>query len=88
MVIDMTKEEILEFHRKNARDKWYKLGLILSESDVTVKVKDLCKKMGMTSNTNLQFFLDRWGDEMMEKYGKLPFRKLNTSRYNKYMEMK
>jgi hypothetical protein len=25
---------------------------------------------------------------MVEKYGKLPFRKLNTDRYNKYMEMK
>jgi hypothetical protein len=38
--------------------------------------------------TGMRDYFDKWGDTMVEKYGKLPYVKLNSNRYDKYMEMK
>jgi hypothetical protein len=53
-----------------------------------MRIRDLCVAAGIPNDRAMRDFFDKWGDMMVEKYGKLPYTKLNSSRYEKYMEMK
>jgi len=70
-----------------ARNRWYALSLILGESDETTKVINVAMKAGFCSTDAMRTYFIRWGDKMVENYGKLPYRMLNSKAYIKYMEL-
>jgi hypothetical protein len=81
---DMTKAELWE----KARNRWYKLSIVLTESDCTISSVSLAIKSGFNGTDALYKYFKTWGNRMMSHYGKLPYRKMNSSAYEKYMEMK
>lgn len=86
MVIDMT-----EYQKKtwnNARNKWYALSMFLSESECETRVIKMAVGAGFQSTCAMHDYFKRWGERMIEHYGKLPYRMLNSSFYEKFMEMK
>ena len=88
MVIDMRNQKQHEKWLAVARNRWYNLSLALSEAGTYIMIKDLCEMAGIPNDKALRDYFDKWGDMMVEKYGKLPYVKLNSSRYDRYMEMK
>ena len=80
----MTKAEFWE----KARNRWYKLSIVLTEADCTISSVSLAMKAGFTSTDSMYKYFKTWGGRMVDKYGKLPYRKMNSSAYEKYMEMK
>jgi hypothetical protein len=70
-----------------ARNRWYALSLILGESDETTKVIKIAMQAGFSSTDAMRTYFLRWGDKMVEVYGKLPYRMLNSKAYIKYMEL-
>jgi len=88
LVIDMRNQKQHEKWAKVARDKWYQLSMVLSEADTNIMIKEICALTDFNNDRCLREYFDRWGDMMVEKYGKLPYVKLNSNRYDKYMEMK
>jgi hypothetical protein len=70
-----------------ARNRWYALSLILGESDETTKVIKIAMQAGFSSTDAMRTYFLRWGDKMVEAYGKLPYRMLNSKAYIKYMEL-
>ena len=87
-MIDVTKPKQHDVFFNLARNRWYSISLALSESDGEMRIRDLCVAAGIPSDKAMRKYFDKWGDIMVEKYGKLPYTKLNSSRYEKYMEMK
>jgi hypothetical protein len=87
-VIDVTNPKQHDVFFNLARNRWYSISLALSESDGEMRIRDLCVAAGIPNDRAMRDFFDKWGDTMVEKYGKLPYTKLNSSRYEKYMEMK
>lgn len=85
---DMRNQKQHDMWAKVARDKWYQLSMVLSESDVSIKIKEICEMTDFPNDRSLRSYFDKWGDMMVEKYGKLPYRKINSNRYEKFMEMK
>ena len=84
----MKKEEYDKFIQIRARNQWYKLSLVLSESDCATRVIKVAMSAGFVSTDAMRGYFLRWGNKMAERYGKLPYRVLNSSFYTKYMEMK
>jgi hypothetical protein len=70
-----------------ARNRWYALSLILGGSDETTKVINVAMQAGFSSTDAMRTYFLRWGDKMVEAYGKLPYRMLNSKAYIKYMEL-
>jgi hypothetical protein len=70
-----------------ARNRWYALSLILGESDETTRVIKIAMQAGFSSTDAMRTYFLRWGDKMVEAYGKLPYRMLNSKAYIKYMEL-
>lgn len=70
-----------------ARNRWYALSLILGESDEATKVINVAIEAGFCSTDAMRSYFLRWGDKMVENYGKLPYRMLNSKAYCKYMEL-
>lgn len=84
----MTKEEVMQEAYLRARNRWYALSMALTEADCKVKMSEIAKQAGFNHTDSLRKYFLRWGDKMVEKYGKLPYRKMNTACYDRFMEMK
>jgi hypothetical protein len=80
----MTKAEFWE----KARNRWYTLSMVLTEADCKISSVSLAMKAGFDSTDSMYKYFKTWGDRMVDKYGKLPYRKMNSGAYEKYMEMK
>ena len=80
----MTKAEFWE----KARNRWYKLSMVLTEADCTISSVNLAIKAGFNSTDSMYKYFKTCGDRMVKSYGKLPYRKMNSGAYEKYMEMK
>jgi hypothetical protein len=87
VVIDMQDVKYVEFYKKMARDRWYSLATVLSDVDY-IKIRDLAELAKFPSVPSLREYFHRWGNEMANKYGKLPYCRMNTHKYDKFMEMK
>ena len=70
-----------------ARDRWYSLFSVLSETDY-IMLRDLAKEANFPSVDSLRDYFARWGNEMADTYGKLPYCRLNSHKYDRFMEMK
>ena len=86
MVTNMTEYRKRLWNK--ARNKWYALSMILNESECETRVIAVAMGAGFQSTDAMRGYFQRWGDKMVEHYGKLPYRKLNSSAYDKFMEMK
>jgi hypothetical protein len=64
------------------------LAMVLTESDCTISSVSLAIKSGFDGTDALYKYFKTWGDRMSEKYGKLPYRKMNSKAYERFMEMK
>lgn len=87
-VIDMTKAERNKMFWDKARNRWYNLSLVLNESECATRVMNIAVSAGFQSTDAMRDYFKRWGDKMVERYGKLPYRMLNSRVYDKYMELK
>jgi hypothetical protein len=82
----MTKEEREKAIWEKARNRWYALSMIFSEvSDE--KVIKVAMAIGFASTDAMRSYFLRWGDKLVERYGKLPYCRLNSRFYDKYMEL-
>ena len=70
----------------NARNRWYSLSIALSDNNNIVSVLDIAIDAGFESDSGLRNYFKRWGDKMVAKYGKLPYREMKSKKYEKYME--
>jgi hypothetical protein len=61
--------------------------MALTESDEKTTALEIAIAAGFNDSSAMNKWFNRWGDKLTERYGKLPFRKLNTSKYEKYMEL-
>lgn len=61
------------------RERWRKLKLYFQRSKRTT-LRDISQKMGFKDATSLSHFIDKYGEEMAEKYGKLPKPSLSGGR--------
>jgi len=73
---------------QKARNRWYAISMALSESEHKTSVIKIALSSGFYSTDAMRSYFLRWGDKMIKHYGKLPYRVLNSSFYEKYMEMK
>lgn len=54
----MTKAEFWE----KARNRWYKLSMVLTEADCTISSVSLAMKAGFTSTDSMYKYFKTWGD--------------------------
>lgn len=75
------------------RDRWMKLKLLFRRSKGTT-LTDVSQKMGFSDKTSLSHFVANYGEELAEKYGRLPVpslsghRKLKSSLWLRVTEVK
>ena len=81
----MTKAEREKFLLERARNRWYALAMAFSEAP-EAQVINVAMKIGFASTDAMRSYFIRWGDKLMERYGKLPYCKLNSNAYERYME--
>lgn len=82
----MTKEEQNEARWKQARNRWYALSMVLSEAPDMQAIK-AAMAVGFASTDAMRSYFVRWGDRLVERYGKLPYCRLNSRFYDKFMEL-
>jgi hypothetical protein len=74
-------------------DRWKKLKILFQRSHNTT-LSEVSKKMGFSDKTSLSHFVETCGEELAEKYGRLPEpslsggRKLKSQVWRRVMEVK
>lgn len=75
------------------RDRWKKLKILFQRSSSTT-LAEVSQKMGFSNKTSLSHFVETYGEELAEKYGRLPVpslsgcRKLKSQIWIRVMEVK
>ena len=83
----MKMEDYKKKLKEDARNRYYKLAEVLADHEYEhMKMEDIAKAIGYKKNYDLNQFLKRHGEWLLEKYGPLPFVETNGKILRRFME--